>query len=162
MHQRCLLLILDNFEHLLPETGVVIELLNGAPQLKLLITSRAVLNLRDEWLLHVEGMTYPQDELVDAIDAYSAVKLFVERAQRARHDFSLADETPHVVRVCQLVDGMPLGIELAATWLRRLPCTAIAEEIQRGLGILTTDLQGVPDRHPSIRTVFGAVVENAQ
>jgi predicted ATPase len=111
LHERCLLLILDNFEHLLPETDVVIELLNGAPQLKLLITSRAALNLREEWLCHVEGMTYPQDESVDAIDAYSAVKLFVERAQRARHSFSLVDEAASVVRVCQLVDGMPLVVD---------------------------------------------------
>jgi predicted ATPase/DNA-binding CsgD family transcriptional regulator/Tfp pilus assembly protein PilF len=154
LHERCLLLILDNFEHLLPVTDVVMKLLNGAPQLKLLITSRAALNLCDEWLFHVEGMTYPQDEFVDAIDAYSAVKLFVERAQRARPDFSLVDEAANVVRVCQLVDGMPLGIELAATWLRRMPCPTIAEEIQRGLDILETDLHGVPDRHRSMRAVF--------
>ena len=157
LHFLCdkhLFLILDNFEHLLPATDVVTELLTGAPQLKLLVTSRAALNLREEWLFRVEGMSYPQDESADILDAYSAVQLFAERAQRARHDFSLADEAAHVVRVCQLVDGMPLGIELAATWLRRLPCPAIVQEIQHSLDILATDLHGIPDRHRSMRAVF--------
>ena len=154
LNDKCLLLILDNYEHLLPATGLIEYLLQNAPPLKLLVTSREALNLRDEWLFQVEGMPYPQGALTDTLDAYSAVKLFVERARRARHDFSLADETPHVVRVCQLVDGIPLGLELAATWLRRMPCRTIVEEIERGLDILETDLRGVSDRHRSMRAVF--------
>lgn len=154
LHEQCLLLILDNFEHLLPASGLVMELLNGAPQLKVLVTTRASLNLRDEWLYHLDGLPFPQNEAIDAIDAYSAVQLFVERARRVRHDFSQVNEAANVVRVCQLVEGMPLGIELAATWLRRLPCSEVAMEIQRGLDFLETDMGGVPDRHHSMRAVF--------
>ncbi len=154
LQDRQLLLILDNYEHLLPASDVVMELLSAATQLKLLITSREGLNLRDEWLFHVKGMAYPRRRTQAAIDAYSAVKLFVERAQRVRHDFSLVDEAINVARVCQLVEGVPLGIELAATWLRRLPCSEIAAEIQQGLDILETDMGGVPPRHQSMRAVF--------
>jgi predicted ATPase len=99
-------------------------------------------------------MPYPQGEPIGAIDAYSAVKLFVERVQRVRHDFSLAGEAANVVRVCQLVEGTPLGIELAAAWLRRLPCSEVAVEIQCGLDFLETDIGGVPYRHHSMRAVF--------
>jgi predicted ATPase len=154
LRDKHLFLILDNFEHLLPATDVVTELLTGAPQLKLLVTSREALNRREEWLFHVKGMPYPQGETIGAIDGYGAVKLFVERAQRVRHDFSLAGEAANVVRVCQLVEGMPLGLELAATWLRRLPCSEVAVEIQRGLDFLETDIRGVPYRHHSMRAVF--------
>ncbi len=148
------LLILDNFEHLLTAADLIAELLDGASRLKILVTSRESLNLREEWLYHVEGLPFPQNEASEAIDAYSAVQLFVERARRVRHDFSLVNERDSVIRICQLLDGMPLGIELAVTWLKRLPCVEITVEIQRGLDILETDLRGVPARHRSIRAVF--------
>jgi predicted ATPase/Tfp pilus assembly protein PilF len=154
LQEKRLLLVLDNFEHLLPARGVVQELLNGAPLLKILVTTRESLNLTDEWLYQLDGLPFPQNKAIDAIDAYSAVQLFVERARRVRNDFSLVDEAANVVRVCQLVDGIPLGLELSAMWLRRLPCSEIAVEIQRDLDFLETDVDGVPYRHHSMRAVF--------
>jgi predicted ATPase/DNA-binding CsgD family transcriptional regulator len=154
LRDKCQLLILDNFEHLLAATDLIAEMLGGAAQLKLLVTSREPLNLQDEWLYHVEGLPFPQDEASAALDAYGAVQLFVERARRVRHDFSPVNELDSVIRICRLLDGMPLGIELAVTWLKRLPCTEIVSEIQRGLDILETDMRGVPARHRSIRAVF--------
>jgi predicted ATPase len=148
-----LLLILDNLEHLQDAGDPIGELLSGAPRLKLLVTSREPLNLREEWLFHVEGMPFPPSEN-EAIDAYDATRLFVERARRARHNFSSDDDRACVVRLCQLVDGTPLAIELAASWLKRLSCTEIVTEIQRSLDILETDMRGVPNRHRSMRAVF--------
>jgi predicted ATPase/DNA-binding CsgD family transcriptional regulator/Tfp pilus assembly protein PilF len=148
-----LLLILDNLEHL-PDAGDPIsELLSGAPRLKLLATSREPINLSQEWLFHVEGMPFPHSEN-EVVDDYDAARLFVERARRVRHDFSLADDQDCVVRLCRLVDGMPLAIELAAAWLKSLSCMQVVTEIQRNLDILETDMHGVPDRHRSMKAVF--------
>jgi hypothetical protein len=78
----------------------------------------------------------------------------VQSAQRARPGFSLDEEATYVVRICQLVEGMPLGIELAAAWLRALPCQTIAQELERGLDLLTTTWHNLPPRHRSMRAVF--------
>ncbi len=148
-----LLLILDNLEHLLDASDQISKLLSSVPRLKLLVTSREPLNLREEWLFHVDGLPFPNAE-DEAFAAYDAVRLFAERARRARHDFSLDDDRLCVVRLCQLVDGMPLAIELAAVWLKRLSCNEIVTEIEGNLDILETVMHGVPDRHRSVRAVF--------
>jgi len=153
--KRRSLVILDNFEHLLTAIDLIEELLDKAPHLELMVTSRAAVNLAQEWLYHVEGMAYPLDKAPDRLESYSAVQLFLERARQVRHDFSMEDEGAQVTQICQLVDGMPLGIEMAASWLRRLPCGEIVVEIQRSLDILETDLIGLPDRHRSMRAVLG-------
>ncbi len=149
-----LLLVLDNFEHLLDGRDLVAELLASAPDLKILTTSREVLNLQEEWVRQVKGMPFPESTPAEAVETYEAVQLFVERARRIRADFSLATDKPHVIRVCQLVEGLPLGIELAAAWLRTLTCAQIAEEIQRSVDFLATPLRNVPERHRSMRAVF--------
>ncbi len=154
LSKKSLLLILDNFEHLLVAVGLVSELLSEAPQINIMVTSRAALNLVQEWLYHVEGLTYPKNKSFEPLEAYGAVQLFTERARRVRRDFSLADEGAYVLQICRIVDGMPLGIELAAAWLRRLPGDEIVTEIQRSLDILETDLHGLPDRHRSMRAVL--------
>jgi DNA-binding CsgD family transcriptional regulator/tetratricopeptide (TPR) repeat protein len=80
--------------------------------------------------------------------------LFAERAHRVRYDFSLADEEQNVLRICQAVEGLPLAIELAATWLRRLTCGQVADEIEYGLDLLSSDEQGISERHRTMRVVF--------
>jgi predicted ATPase/DNA-binding SARP family transcriptional activator/tetratricopeptide (TPR) repeat protein len=157
LHEKTMLLILDGFEHLLAGVDWLSELLVQASKLKLLITSRARLNLQEEWGLEVQGMRYPQpDEAADQdLETYSAVQLFVERARHATADFALTPEnTPAVFQICHLVDGMPLGIELAAFWLRIMSCQEIAAQIKRNLDFLTTSLHNVPERHRSLRAVF--------
>lgn len=172
------LLLLDSFEHLLPPpgrpteggTGLVAEVLRSAPDLKILITSRARLNLPWEWVFELDGLSVPEearDELPPAqpssgsaawlggLESYSAVQLFLNSAQRAQHHFSLAvSNAPHVASICRLVEGMPLAIELAASWARVLSPAEIATEIQRGLGFLATASPDVPRRHRSMRAVF--------
>ncbi len=155
LHNQELLLVLDNFEHLLDGVEFVAELLQAVPQLKLLVTSRERLNLQEEWVFAVTGLAYPMDETVAAWEEYSAVRLFSERAQRVHAPFRLREaEKSALVRICQLVEGMPLGVEMAATWVGRFTCSEIATEIERSLGFLTTSLRNIPERHRSMRAVF--------
>src|SRR5262249_32421989 len=144
----------DNFEHLLDEAGLLSEMLEAASGIKLLVTSREVLNLQEEWLYPVNGLHYPATNDVEQPGAYSAVQLFVERAQQVRGDLSLANEQAAVLRICQLVEGMPLALELAAVWTKALPTDEIANEIQHNLDFLSTSLRNVPQRHQSVQAVF--------
>lgn len=157
LREKGILLILDNFDHLVPEARELVNILRLAPRVKLLVTSRVRLNLQEEWLLEVKGLDYPAESNVSAEQAtgYSAVTLFIQQARRIQAGFVLSDaEAPDVVRICRLVEGVPLGIELAASWLRVLTCRDIVREIETSLDFLTTTLQDVPERHRSVRAVF--------
>jgi predicted ATPase/DNA-binding SARP family transcriptional activator/Tfp pilus assembly protein PilF len=153
-----MLLILDNFEHLLEGAEFVAEILRQAPEITLLITSREPLNLRWEWRFEIEGLHYPaEDETPDLQDVagYSAIQLFEQIARRARPRFQLATQNQSVVtRICRLVEGLPLGIELAAAWVGQQTCAQIAEEIESNLGFLATSMRDVPDRHRSLWATF--------
>jgi len=154
MRERSTLLVLDNFEHLLDKAELLTEIIEAAPDLKLLVTSREALNLQEEWLYPVGGLLYPETDDADQPGAYSAIQLFVERARQVRSDLSLAHEQAAVIRVCQLVEGMPLALELAAVWAKALPTDEIAVEIQRNVDFLSTSMRNVPQRHQSMRAVF--------
>jgi predicted ATPase/DNA-binding XRE family transcriptional regulator len=152
------LLLLDSFEHLLAEASsaqLVGQLLRATGDLKLMITSREPLDIQEEWVFDVQGLPLPASAAAGDVQASSAARLFQQRARQARAGYSLgADDYPAVVRICQLVGGAPLGIELAATWMRTLTCQEIAGEIQRNLDFLATRARDVPERHRSIRAVF--------
>ena len=157
LSQRSLLLVVDNFEHLLEEAGLLSEILARAPDVVILATSRERLNLLEEWVYDVRGLSYPADgsETLRSISEYSAVELFTQRARQIVSDF---DPSPadmiNIIRICQLVEGMPLALELAAPWIRTLSCHEIAEEIDRSLDFLTTRLRNVEERHQSVNVVF--------
>jgi predicted ATPase/DNA-binding NarL/FixJ family response regulator/predicted negative regulator of RcsB-dependent stress response len=151
------LLVLDNFEHLLPSVDFVVEVLAQASGIKLLVTSRELLNIQEEWLFPLAGLAFPPVASTidsDTLLSYSAVQLFVERVRRVRPQFALQDEAWAVARICQLVEGMPLALELAATWVKSLTCDEVATEIARGLDFLTTNLRNTPERHRSMVVVF--------
>jgi predicted ATPase len=148
------LLIFDNFEHLLDGVGIVSDILSGAPNVKILVTSRETLNLQEEWLYLVKGLHFPQSERDAEWERHSAVRLFAQSALRARPDFSLDADKHAVLQICQMVEGMPLALEMTAAWLRRLPSHAIVQELERGLGILESPARNVPARHRSMRAVF--------
>lgn len=154
LHEKSLLLILDNFEHLLDGAQTIADILNHAPGVKIVVTSRETLNLQEEWRYLVQGMSFPEDEPTVEIESYSAVRLFTQSAQRVRPDFSLVSERESVIRICKLVEGLPLALEMTAAWLKRLPCQEIVGEITRGLDILETPARNAPLRHRSIRVVF--------
>ncbi|MEO8394156.1 MAG: hypothetical protein ABI700_14295, partial [Chloroflexota bacterium] len=148
------LLVLDNFEHLLEGVTLLTDILQAAPDVKLLVTSRERLNLHEEWVLVLEGLDFPNESATDALEGYSAVQFFIQRARQTQAKFSLADSAEAVIAICQQVEGMPLGLELAATWLRAMSCSQIATQMQHQLDFLTTPLRNVPERHRSLRTVF--------
>lgn len=152
---KSLLLVLDNFEHLVSAAELLSEILAVAPGVKILVTSRERLNLPEEWLLEIRGMLFPGDDHRSGLEMYSAVRLFLQSARRVRAGFTLGlEDEPAVARICRLVEGMPLGIELAAAWVRMLSCQEIAAEIEQSIDFLSTSLRGVPDRHQSLRAVF--------
>jgi len=148
-------MVLDNMDHLLDGVDLFAEMIEEAPGLKLLATSRESLCLQKEWVLRVDGFPTPPIDGFEARQEYSAVTLFLQTARRACVGFELqAEDWPAVVRICQLVGGMPLGIELAAAWVPLLSCDEIAHEIERNLDFLTTTHRDVPDRQRSLRAVF--------
>jgi predicted ATPase/DNA-binding SARP family transcriptional activator len=151
-----MLLVLDNLEHILEGSGLLADILKCAPGVALLVTSRERLNLREEWVYEVKGLTYPiTGEATEKSESYSAVRLFLQTARQARRRFELSEtRTPHVVRICQIVAGMPLGVELAAAWVQVRSCEEIAQEIEQNLDVLTTRLRNVPERHRSLRAAF--------
>lgn len=155
LRERSLLLVMDNFEHLLDSAVLVSEILASAPDVTVLATSRERLNLLEEWVLDVQGLSAPASEAETEIDDYDAVRLFLQSAQRIQVGFTLTDaQKPAVARICRLVGGMPLGIELAAVWVRTLSCEEIAAEIERSLDILATSARNVEPRHRTMRAVL--------
>ncbi len=155
LRQRELLLVLDNFEHLMDGANLISELVQTAPDIRVLITSRERLNLREEWVLDISGLDYPDNDDDSSIEAYSAIQLFLQTARRVKADFQLTKgNQSDVIRICRQVEGMPLGIELAASWLRALSCRAIGDEIERSFDFLTSSLRNIPEKHRSIRAVF--------
>jgi predicted ATPase/DNA-binding CsgD family transcriptional regulator len=151
---RSLLLVLDNFEHLLAGAGLLAAILAAAPGVKLLVTSREALSLQEEWRYPVQGLPYPDGEDASDPEQHAAVRLFAERARRVRRDFSLAEEGPAVARICRLVEGLPLALELAAAWAGAVPCRELAADLALGLEGLAARLRDVPERHRSMRAVF--------
>lgn len=154
LRDKSLLLLLDSFEHLLEAVPLVGELLAGVPHLKLLITSRERLNLQGEWALPIEGMEYPLNTDSDHLEMYSAIQLFIESAQRAKLGFSFNSNAGDILRICKLVEGIPLAIELAAAWVRLLPCSDIVNRLEMGLDLLASPVRNGHERHHSLRTVF--------
>ena len=164
LREKSLLLILDNFEHLLPPIGgdrggeeLVTDVLKTAPHVEMLITSRARLKVQGEQPFPVAGMSYPEVTASESADAgqYSALKLFTASARRADPSFELTDRNlVDVTRVCHLVGGMPLGIVLAAAWTEILSPAEIAGEIERSLEFLEAGERDVPERQRSMRAVF--------
>ena len=185
VRRKQLLLVLDNFEHLLPAPGtpaqaaedaspeealgLIADLVAAAPEVKLLVTSRASLQVQGEHLYPVNGLQVPPGPLarmgsrpvapVDepglAEQLYSAVELFRQGAQQVQPGYELrpADLAP-VAQICRLVEGLPLGILLAAAWVEVLSPGEIAAEIERSLDFLETGRRDAPARQRSIRAVF--------
>jgi predicted ATPase len=149
------LLLLDNLEHLLDGMDLVASLLANAPDLKTLATSRERLALSEEWVFEVQGLLVPAGDEHAPSERNSAVQLFLHRARQTQVDFELSsEELRQVGRICRLVEGLPLAIVIAATWVPFLSCREIADEIERGPDILATRLRDVPERHRSLLAVF--------
>lgn len=162
LREKRLLMILDSFEGLVQWANILAQIHSHAAGIKMLVTSRHRLLLQGEWVFEVSGLDYPQKgpEKKDAtqgeaIQSYSAVALFLQAAQRARVTFQATeDDLLSISQITQLMEGMPLGLELAATWINMLSCREIADEISRGVDILETSLGDMSERQHSLRAVF--------
>ncbi len=155
LRSKDLLLILDSFEHLLEATPLLAQILQQTSGVVILVTSRQRLALQAEWLYDLEGLDYP----VETVDRdplnYSAVALFVERARQVRRRFTLKpDDTIPVVQICQIVEGLPLGLELAAAAVRWRTCREIAGELSANLLTLQSSLRDTPERQSSLWAAF--------
>ena len=162
LREKNILLILDNFEHLLDSVELITKILQTAPKAKIIVTSRARLNLLNEQLYPVAGLPFPDigtalniaTSLQDS-ENFSAICLFKKCAQRVSPSFDLnTDNLAFVMRICRAVQGFPLGILLAAGWLEMLTPAEIAEAIDQDFSFLETDLFDLPERQRSMRAVF--------
>ena len=150
-----MLLVLDNFEQLLPAAGIVSELLAGCPALRVLVTSRAVLRLYGEHDFPVLPLKLPDRKFLPPVEQliqYEAVRLFIERARAAKRDFSLTnDNALAVAQICHRLDGLPLAIELAAARVRLLPPQAMLARLERRLPLLIGGARDLPARQQTLR-----------
>jgi WD40 repeat protein/predicted ATPase/DNA-binding XRE family transcriptional regulator len=162
LRERQMLLVLDDFEHLLAGADLVTAILARAPRITMLLTSRERLNLQAEWLFDVGGLAYPQEDQA-AIGlqrlaepaSYSAVELFVQRARQIQPSLSLSEPAlVSIVKICKELAGIPLAIELAAAGVRTLSIAAIEQQIRANLDVLATTRRDVLPRHRSMRAVF--------
>jgi predicted ATPase len=145
LRDKHVLLVLDNFEHLVASATFAAHLLRECPNLHLLVTSRERLNLAGEQVVSLSGLPLSKD----------ALELFRQRAVLSKPDFSLASEdAKHLATICRLLDGMPLGIELAASWVRVMTLRDIAVELESSLDLLAQNTRDAPERHQSLRAIF--------
>ncbi len=154
---KSLLLLLDNFEHLLTAAPILADLLEATERLKLLVTSRESLKISAEWLYDLEGLRYPTDLSLSRqeLESYDAVQLFMSSAKRVapRLDFS-DDDIIRLAMISQQVQGLPLALELAASWARVMPVSRIAKELADGYELLTAQHSDLPERHRNITAIF--------
>ncbi len=155
LKSKNILLLLDNLEHLLTGIDLLAEILERSPRVQLLVTSRERLNLQGEWVFEINGLPVPAANTDPNAAEYGSMQLFIQSAGRNVANFELQkDDLPSIVRICQAVEGMPLGIELAAAWVPVLSCREIAQEIESSLDFLTTTTRDIPERQRSLRAAF--------
>src|SRR5215211_5247743 len=158
LHERRLLLLLDNFEQVLGAAPTVTEMLAGAQGLKVLATSRMPLGLYGEHEYAVPPLSLPDvRHLPDiaTLSQYEAVSLFIERAQAAKAEFEVTSESaPAVAEICVRLDGLPLAIELAAARIKMLPPRAMLQRLSSRLKFLTGGARDVPERQRTLRATI--------
>lgn len=158
-HKR-LLLVLDNFEHLLEKTPLLARIHRVAPEVKLLVTSRERLRVPGEQLLPLQGLLYPHDRReyssavkAGAITQYTAIEFFLDHARRLLPQFE-PDNEDELVLLGQITDGLPLALELAAAWVDSLTLPDLVQALQHSLDLLALEGPDRPARHHSIRAAF--------
>ncbi|MCO6450750.1 MAG: tetratricopeptide repeat protein [Caldilineales bacterium] len=154
LHNKELLLVLDNLEDWLEVSPWLSQMLSQSPDLKILVTSRQRLDLHAERVYVLSGLSFPLD-VAQNPGSFAAVQLFLRRARRVQDDYAAdAAEIAAIARICRLLDGLPLGIELAASWVGAFRCAEIADQIERNLDFLTTTHRDTSPRQRSLRAIF--------
>jgi predicted ATPase/transcriptional regulator with XRE-family HTH domain len=158
LRDKRMLLFMDNFEQIQEGFSILLDILHIAGNVKVLVTSRETLGILGEQQYPLKGLSYPQRaNALAELNEYAAPTLFLERAANLLPDFNItATEIADLLKICHLVDGMPLALELAVVWCDTLPLAEIAASIERNLGFLKSNWRDLPSRHQSIRAVFEA------
>jgi predicted ATPase/transcriptional regulator with XRE-family HTH domain len=153
LRRKHLLLVLDNFEHLLPARDEVLALLEACPRLTVLATSRVALRVRGEREYRIAPLELPDtDSSLEALECSPAVALFLDRARAAGAELELtATSAPVVAEICRRLDGLPLAVELAAAWTRLLPPPALLARLDRRLPLLIDGPHDLPARQRTMR-----------
>jgi predicted ATPase len=155
LRTKQLLLVLDNFEHLLDAAALVSQLLERCPRLTVLVTSRSLLHLYEEKELAVPPLGLPAGDVLpelERLSQYAAVELFIQRAREVKPDFMVSNESaPAVAQICQRLDGLPLAIELAAARARLFPPKALLARLDRRLPLLVAGARDLPERQQTLR-----------
>ncbi len=160
LRKKELLLVLDNFEQFLAGDAAGVdfleEILREAKSVVLLVTSRQAVRLAAEWLFEVRGFQYPErEDDAKPVDSYQAVQLFLERSRQVQACFEPSGaDLQAIVGICSLVEGLPLGVELAAALVRVHSCSRIFGFMEQRMGTLRSDIRNVPERHRSLQAVF--------
>jgi predicted ATPase/DNA-binding CsgD family transcriptional regulator/DNA-binding XRE family transcriptional regulator len=158
LRERHILLVLDNFEQVVPAGPIVAELVANCPHLKLLVTSREPLHLRSEHLLVLPALALAnprQLPSLNEIGTVASIELFARRARAVSPSFILsADNAEAVATICARLDGLPLAIELAAAWIRLLPPAQLLSRLEQHLALLTAGPLDAPERQQSLRSTI--------
>jgi predicted ATPase/class 3 adenylate cyclase len=155
LHNKNMLLVLDNFEQVIVAASVVSELLEICSKLKILVTSREALRVTGEQEYWVPPLALPDLKNLpsqESLSQYTAVELFIQRARAVRPDFQITNETaPAVAEICHRLDGLPLAIELAAARIKLLPPRAMLSRLEQRLDFLTGGGRDLPARQQTLR-----------
>ena len=156
LSKKHMVLLIDNFEHVIEANLFVAKLIEACPHLKVLVTSRQRLNIEKEWVFELEGLSYPSGSpTLERATYFDAIRLFVRRVKQVQNKYTLnQDQLEAIVKLCHLVGGMPLAIELAASWHKLYTTPDIVAELETSIDILETTHQDTPDRHSSMEAVF--------
>jgi predicted ATPase/DNA-binding SARP family transcriptional activator len=155
MQDKHMLILLDSFEHLANEVTFITGLLQTAPEIKILVTSRERLGLSSETVYSLGGMEVPDHDELEDIQDYSAVQLFIQCARLVRPQLELCNQDMKtIVRICRFVQGMPLAIVLSAGWLQAINLQQIASEIEQNLDFLEGSMRDLPERQRSVRAAI--------
>jgi len=154
LRQRRLLLVLDNVEQLVGQSEVILQILHAAPGIKLLVTSRERLDFQGEWLLEINGLPYPTSADQEGWETFPSVQLFVQCARAVSTDFTPQAQRRAIVQICQMMEGLPLGIQLAAVSVRAFSCQQLVTALKQNLDFLSSSMRNLPLRHRSLRAVF--------
>jgi predicted ATPase/class 3 adenylate cyclase/DNA-binding CsgD family transcriptional regulator len=158
LHDKHFLLLLDNFEQIVPAALALVELLSICPHLKMLVTSRAVLHVQGEHEFAVPPLAFPkrtQLPVLEELPQYAAVALFLERALAIKPDFALTKANLQAIAaICVHLDGLPLAIELAAARMKLFPPRALLERLTHRLAVLTGGTRNAPLRQQTLRNTL--------
>ncbi len=147
---RKMLLVLDNYEHLLPETDLVERILSEAPDVRVLVTSQVALNLRQEWLLYLNGLQIQEDE---------ALQLFKKTVERILPHFDFLHYEDDIRQICTFLDGLPLGIVIAASQMKILSPPEILAALHSDISLFTMAHQDTPVRHRGFTHLIDSVLK---